>query len=310
MLELPALTPFPVSFTPISPADLEATVGDIGHGSQARVFLARFQGQDVAVKTLDTDSPSSAMQREFCNELSILAQLRHENVLTFIGGCVDSSFMIVTEYCSGGNLSSLIHDPSRTYDALAITKAICSGMAYLHSQDILHRDLKADNVLLSSSGVVKVSDFGFAKQRELASQAAIQSIVGSPSYVAPEVVENGLYSNKCDVFSFGTIVWELHARMRPFFEHGAEYKNNYLLLLVDLCRNGRRAGSISTEWPAIVQTLISLCWKQSPAERPSFADITRALDIPEPVSSPLPSPSVSPEPDSPVRAAAEPQITS
>eukprot|EP00030_Apusomonadida_sp_AF-17_P008002 a845458_22.p1 GENE.a845458_22~~a845458_22.p1 ORF type:complete len:424 (+),score=139.41 a845458_22:44-1273(+) len=286
------LSPVPEgeSFAVISMSDLESIGDDIGHGAQGRVFVATYRGERVAVKTVDSELPSDEDASDFVNELAILSRLRDDNVLRCLGGSVRAPLILVTEFCARGSLFSFLHKTAEAYDPMRFALEIACGMSYLERHQIIHRDLKAENVLITEALSCKISDFGFAKQRSYASKAALQSIVGSPNYVAPEVARDGYYNNRCDVFSYGTLVWELFARRVPFSDR--DYANSLMQQLLDICENGVRAGPIDADWPEHVQTLISLCWRTLPVERPSFAAIVSVLKSgpPPPVGAATPRP--------------------
>jgi tRNA A-37 threonylcarbamoyl transferase component Bud32 len=202
----------------------------IGAGASAEVFRATYHGTDVAVKVLRTMKGNEAEKlKELKRELGALLLLRHPNLVLFIGAGINSSgaVCLLTEYCSGGALFNLLHDPpliplswkQRCRIALDIAK----GMNCLHSYKppILHRDLKSLNLLLvdqvkseSDPVIVKITDFGLARFQAL--DQHMTGAAGTFHWMAPEVIMNQPYTIKADVYSYGIVLWEILARRKPY----------------------------------------------------------------------------------------------
>ncbi|KAI8464201.1 MAG: kinase-like domain-containing protein, partial [Monoraphidium minutum] len=159
----------------------------------------------------------------FEREIAILASIRHPNVVNFIGACHRArTRCLVTEYCARGSLDKLLHKsgvpldlPKRIEFALDIAR----GMACLHAQQpvIIHRDLKTANLLVSARFEVKVADFGLSRIKDATHlQNSRAGLEGTIEYAAPEVLRGEPYTEKCDVWSFGVVLWELLTRARPY----------------------------------------------------------------------------------------------
>eukprot|EP00198_Chlamydomonas_reinhardtii_P011501 XP_001700838.1 predicted protein [Chlamydomonas reinhardtii] len=159
------------------------------------------------------------MQRE----IEILATIRHPNVVNFIGAChTPPNVCLVTEYCARGSLDHLLHKSSIHIDTLKkvrFSMDIARGMGCLHSQKppIIHRDLKSANLLVSARFEVKVADFGLSRIKDHAqlinSRAGLE---GTVEYAAPEVLRGEPYTEKCDIWSYAILLWELIHRQRPY----------------------------------------------------------------------------------------------
>lgn len=202
----------------------------VGKGGYGRVYLARWMGADVAVKTSRfTDKDKIA--RDFYSELSVLRSLRHPNITLLIGFSFQPQCIIVTEFVRSGSLFDLLHRKRENLlhlsgwncsKVVAIAREICLGMVYLHSHGILHCDLKSSNVLLNGLREVKICDFGLAHLFEDAALQVETSVnlgcVGTHHWMAPEVLRGQEYSTAADVYSFGMILWEMISRKVPF--HG------------------------------------------------------------------------------------------
>mmetsp|Transcript_126588 Transcript_126588/g.405227 ORF Transcript_126588/g.405227 Transcript_126588/m.405227 type:complete len:1035 (+) Transcript_126588:101-3205(+) len=199
-----------------------------GRGGFGEVFRGTWSGQLVAIKEVRDTSPSDMEVCQFILEISLLSGLSHPNIVRFWRGCVDlrsgsRTLLLVTEWMDRGVLSELLHEMQEPVltaaQSLALAVAIARGMEYLHEVGILHLDLKSPNVLLSSSFLVKVCDFGLAKVRE---QVGVHTTLRgvSPVWAPPEMFDEsaGGISEKADVYSFGIILFELFTRQVPFSE--------------------------------------------------------------------------------------------
>lgn len=222
----------------VSETDIEVTER-IGEGAFGDVFRGRLWGTDVAIKLVKDNSAAelgSDALKALRAEVSILSQLRHPNIVLYLGaGTTPPSVFVVTEWCERGDLNDLLYDPSAPLSAAARVRLalhVAQGMTYLHSprRGIVHRDLKSQNLLITRHYVLKVADFGLtifqtelaktakaaANPDERAAAAFGADAVGTPQWMAPEVLEGERYNEKVDVFSFGVVLSELCARVQPY----------------------------------------------------------------------------------------------
>ncbi|GAB2232369.1 hypothetical protein Droror1_Dr00011401 [Drosera rotundifolia] len=189
--------------TSVRPGDWEIDrrllkIGEkIASGSCGDLYHGVYQGQEVAIKILRPEHLNAASEEEFAQEVAILREVEHENVVRFVGACTKSPhFCIVTEYLSGGSLYNYLHKNSRKLKLsqyLNFAIDVCKGMEYLHQNNIIHRDLKTANLLMDSDQVIKVADFGVARFQM--QEGIMTAETGTYRWMAPE---------RSDAFAFFT----------------------------------------------------------------------------------------------------------
>lgn len=150
-------------------------------------------------------------------EIEILKGLRHENIVLLLDTFeTKTEFCLVIEFCQGELFEILEEDKSLPEELIrSIAQQLVSALFYLHSNRIIHRDMKPQNILISHSGVVKLCDFGFA--RAMRDNTMMTSIKGTPLYMSPELVQEQPYNNTVDLWSLGVILYELFVGQPPFF---------------------------------------------------------------------------------------------
>ncbi|KAJ9537393.1 LOW QUALITY PROTEIN: hypothetical protein OSB04_030126 [Centaurea solstitialis] len=193
----------------------------IGIGSYCEVYHSDWKGTEVAVKKFMNQDTSGDALTQFKGEVEIMLRLRHPNVVRFMGAVTrPPNISIVTEYLPRGSLFRLLH---RSYGQLGEKRRlrmaldVAKGMNYLHTSNpiIVHRDLKTPNLLVDSDWVVKVCDFRMSSMKHNTFLSS-ESTCGTPEWMAPELLRNGPHNEKCDVFSFGVILWELATLYQPW----------------------------------------------------------------------------------------------
>ncbi|GMP59258.1 hypothetical protein CsSME_00022611 [Camellia sinensis var. sinensis] len=189
----------------------------LGQGGFGPVYKGRLSdGREIAVKKLSQSSNQG--KKEFTNEAKLLARVQHRNVVNLLGYCAHGAEkLLVYEYVANESLDKLLfksgrHDAldwKRRYDIIA---GIARGLLYLHEDShsvIIHRDIKASNILLDDKWVPKIADFGMARLFPEDQTHVNTRVAGTNGYMAPEYVMNGHLSVKADVFSFGVVILEL-----------------------------------------------------------------------------------------------------
>ncbi|KAF5730087.1 serine/threonine-protein kinase HT1-like [Tripterygium wilfordii] len=192
-------------------------------GRHSRIYRGIYKHRDVAIKLIsqpEEDEDLAAMlDGQFTSEVALLFRLQHPNIITFIAACKKPPvFCIITEYLAGGSLRKYLHhqEPNSVPLNLVLKLAldIARGMQYLHSQGVLHRDLKSENLLLDEYMCVKVADFGISCLESQCGSA--KGFTGTYRWMAPEMIKEKHHTKKVDVYSFGIVLWELLTAMIPF----------------------------------------------------------------------------------------------
>ncbi|XP_062022970.1 serine/threonine-protein kinase STY46 [Rosa rugosa] len=244
----------------------------VASGSCGDLYKGTYCSQEVAIKVLKPECVNSDMQKDFAQEVFIMRKVRHKNVVQFIGACTKlPSLCIVTEYMSGGSVYDYLHKQKGVFKLPSLLKVaidVAKGMTYLHQNNIIHRDLKAANLLMDENEVVKVADFGVARVK---SQSGVMTAeTGTYRWMAPEVIEHKPYDHKADVFSFAIVLWELLTGKLPY-----EYLTP-LQAAVGVVQKGLRPTIPKQTHPKLTE-LLEKCWQQDPALRPDFSEIIEML---------------------------------
>ncbi|XP_051500295.1 serine/threonine-protein kinase PAK 6-like [Myxocyprinus asiaticus] len=190
----------------------------IGEGSTGVVCIARekHSGRQVAVKMMDL---KKQQRRELLfNEVVIMRDYRHKNVVEmYKSALVGEELWVIMEYLQGGALTNIVSEARLTEEQIAtVCEAVLQALCYLHAQGVIHRDIKSDSILLTLDGRVKLSDFGFCAQisKDIPKR---KSLVGTPYWMAPEVVSKRPYGTEVDIWSLGIMVVEMVDGEPPYF---------------------------------------------------------------------------------------------
>lgn len=217
------------------PSSLFRIISKAGQGASGEVYLAESliqgeRGQKVAIKQMDLQA--QPRKELIINEILVMKDSQHDNIVNFLDSYLrgTSDLLVVMEYMEGGSLTEVIENNECKLNERQIA-TICNetlkGLQFLHKKHIIHRDIKSDNVLLSATGNVKITDFGFcAKLTDQRSKRA--TMVGTPYWMAPEVVKQKEYDAKVDVWSLGIMTIEMIEGEPPYLNE-EQLKALYLI---------------------------------------------------------------------------------
>uniref|UniRef100_A0A671NLQ7 Serine/threonine-protein kinase TAO3 n=1 Tax=Sinocyclocheilus anshuiensis TaxID=1608454 RepID=A0A671NLQ7_9TELE len=254
------------------PEEVFCDLHEIGHGSFGAVYFARnsFSNEVVAIKKMSYNGKQTTEKwQDIIKEVKFLEQLRHPNTIEYKGCYLkDNTAWLVMEYCLGSasDLLEVHKKPLQEVEIAAITHGALLGLAYLHSHNMIHRDVKAGNILLTEPGQVKLADFGSAS---IASPA--NSFVGTPYWMAPEVIlamDEGQYEGKVDIWSLGITCIELAERKPPLFNMNA------MSALYHIAQNDSPTLQ-SNEWSDAFRSFVDYCLLKIAQDRPSSAELLR-----------------------------------
>ncbi|KAI7981981.1 G-type lectin S-receptor-like serine/threonine-protein kinase [Camellia lanceoleosa] len=289
-LELPLF-----DFTVIADSTNNFSINNkLGEGGFGPVYKGTLEGgQEIAVKRLSKNSSQGL--DEFKNEVICIAKLQHRNLVKLLGCCIQGEeTMLIYEYMSNKSLDYFIFDQSQSMlldwsKRFHIINGIARGLLYLHQDSrlrIIHRDLKASNILLDIDMNPKISDFGIARSfGGNETEANTNRVIGTYGYMSPEYAIDGLFSVKSDVFSFGVLVLEIVSgkKNRGFYHPG--HRLNLLGHAWRLYEEGKSLELIDEAlWDSCYQIEMLrsihvglLCVQESPKDRPSMSSVVLML---------------------------------
>ncbi|XP_067426489.1 kinase suppressor of Ras 2 [Thunnus thynnus] len=259
----------------------------IGKGRFGKVFHGRWHGE-VAIRLIDIERDNEDQLKAFKREVMAYRNTRHENVVLFMGACMSPPHLaIITSLCKGRTLYSVVRDAKVVLDVnktRQIAQEMVKGMGYLHAKGILHKDMKSKNVFYDNGKVV-ITDFGlFTISGVLQAGSRREDKLRIPNgwlcHLAPEIIqqlspdteEDKLpFSKQSDVFAFGTIWYELHAREWPYKSQPAE-------VIIWQIGSGMKPNLAQTGMGKEISDILLLCWAHKQEERPSFSKLVDLLE--------------------------------
>ncbi|KAL5547610.1 hypothetical protein UlMin_002841 [Ulmus minor] len=266
----------------------------LGEGGYGPVYKGKLRkGQEIAVKRLS--KTSSQGLEEFKNEVTLTANLQHVNLVRVLGFCTKKEEkMLIYEYMPNKSLDLYLFDPTRKHvldwkKRVNIIEGVTQGLLYLQEYSnftIIHRDLKASNILLDNEMNAKISDFGMARIfRKDEREANTGRIVGTYGYVPPEYVRKGTYSMKYDVYSFGVLLLQIISSKRNSCLYGLNENLNLLEYAYELRKKGKGMkfidstlddSSLPCKLLRCLQVAL-LCVQEYPVDRPSMLEVSSML---------------------------------
>ncbi|XP_047947807.1 uncharacterized protein LOC125193911 [Salvia hispanica] len=293
----PSLEDFDInSLQIIQDADLEE-LRELGSGTFGTVYHGKWRGSDVAIKRIKKScftgrqSEQERLTNEFWREADILSKLHHPNVVAFYGVVQDGpggTLATVAEFMVDGSLRHVLLRKDRHLDRrkrLIIAMDAAFGMEYLHSKNIVHFDLKCDNLLVNlkdpSRPICKVGDFGLSKIKR--NTLVSGGVRGTLPWMAPELLNgsSSKVSEKVDVFSFGIVLWEILTGEEP-------YANMHYGAIIGGIVNNTLRPTIPSYCDSEWRQLMEQCWAPNPVMRPSFTEIASRLRVMSAAAQPQP----------------------
>ena len=267
--------------------DFEIESVPFAKGSGGEIFRAKWRDLDCVAKTCGKLTATEQSLVDLGNEISLMATIRHPNIIMFFGACFQlSPPVLLLEYCPGGNLESRMirayaegakaSERISPHQKWKYAHEIALGMTFLHkcTIPIIHRDLKPSNVLISAEDTIKITDFGLAKfspikNKFLDDKYVMTGETGSYRFMAPEVYRHEPYNQAVDVYSYALICYWLFTGVRPF----ATIKDPIVAVKYAALEHGRPNSSIIKDQK--VRAIIEQSWSEQPDSRPSFSQIVK-----------------------------------
>ncbi|KAK2462506.1 hypothetical protein APHAL10511_005476 [Amanita phalloides] len=260
--------------------DIKGDWKKLGSGSFGKVYKGTYLGIDVAIKEV-LPSADYDVAKYFDREWRLMKECRHPNICLYIGLSrappPDNRIFIVSEYIDNGNVRTYIHDKYRPFPwrlRISFATDVARALAYLHARKCIHRDLKGENLLVTSNGRLKVTDFGFAR---IAAQNAEESkrltFCGTDAYMSPEILLQNEFDLSTDIFSLGIIFCEIASRRLAGNTHFKRYPPTFGPDPEEIRR------SASTSCPQGFIDLCIACISFDPKKRPTTRDVLQCLAV-------------------------------
>ncbi|PRQ30473.1 putative protein kinase RLK-Pelle-DLSV family [Rosa chinensis] len=286
------------------PTDERVGHCDLGVYTYASVLGKSVTGRDIAVKRLSRCSGQGAL--EFKNELILISELQHTNLVQLLGFCTHGEErMLIYEYMPNRSLDYFLFDSTRVMlldwnKRCSIIEGIAQGLLYLHKYSrvrVIHRDLKASNILLDENMIPRISDFGMARIfSHNEPQANTNRVVGTYGYMSPEYAMRGTFSTKSDIYSFGVMMLEIISGRKNNSFHSDDPVLNIVGYAWELWKDGR---GLELMDPTLSDSCIEdqflrcihvglLCVEENAVDRPTISDIISMLTN-ESISLPVPT---------------------
>eukprot|EP01129_Flabellula_baltica_P016605 TRINITY_DN896_c0_g2_i1.p1 TRINITY_DN896_c0_g2~~TRINITY_DN896_c0_g2_i1.p1 ORF type:complete len:462 (+),score=107.21 TRINITY_DN896_c0_g2_i1:181-1566(+) len=233
---------------------------------------------EVAIKRLKKPITDSKMLKKFQGEVTKMASFNHPHICLFLGACTKpGNFFIVTQYHPRGDVENALHSDRHLslFTRMKWAKHAALGVNWLHQNNpiFIHRDLKSSNLLIDENDNVLVCDFGLSQTKKLGSMLKDKHRAkGTPLWMAPEVMTFQEFNEKCDVYSFGIVLWELLTRDEPYSEH-----DDFSVFRKAVCEDRERP-PIPEDCPERWADLMKSCWHHNPIARLSMEETLPIID--------------------------------
>ncbi|XP_057523711.1 L-type lectin-domain containing receptor kinase S.4-like [Amaranthus tricolor] len=266
----------------------------LGFGGFGKVYKGTLPNSNIEVAVKRISHESKQGLQEFVAEISSIGRLRHRNLVQLLGWCRrKGDLMLVYDYMPNGSLDKYLFNEPKMILSWAqrfdIIKGVASGLLYLHEgweQTVIHRDIKAGNVLLDADFNGRLGDFGLAKLYEHGANPSTTRVVGTLGYLAPELTRTGKPTPSSDVFAFGALIFEVACGRRPIEPKASSEKMFLVDWVWDIWKVGalfdvldpKLKGDYNEIEAGIVLKLGLMCSAEAPDSRPSMRQVVRYLD--------------------------------
>ncbi|XP_030956874.1 serine/threonine-protein kinase dst1-like [Quercus lobata] len=248
-------------------------LNELGKGSYGAVYKARDlrTSELVAIKVISLSEGEEGYE-EICGEIEMLQQCSHPNVVRYLGSYQgEDCLWIVMEYCGGGSVADLMNvteEPLEEFQIAFICRETLKGLAYLHSIFKVHRDIKGGNILLTEQGDVKLGDFGVAAQLTR-TMSKRNTFIGTPHWMAPEVIQESRYDGKVDVWALGVSAIEMAEGLPP---RSAVHPMRVLFMI-----SSEPAPMLEDKekWSLLFHDFVAKCLTKEPRQRPTASEMLK-----------------------------------
>ncbi|KAL0386105.1 UNVERIFIED_CONTAM: Serine/threonine-protein kinase dst1 [Sesamum radiatum] len=263
----------PECMTREDPSTKYELLHELGKGSYGAVYKARDMrtSELVAVKVISLSEGEEGYE-EIRGEIEMLQQCSHPNVVRYLGSYQGEEFLwIVMEYCGGGSVADLMNvtdEPLEEYQIAYICREALKGLSYLHSIFKVHRDIKGGNILLTEQGEVKLGDFGVAAQLTR-TMSKRNTFIGTPHWMAPEVIQESRYDGKVDVWALGVSAIEMAEGVPP----RATVHPMRVLFMISI--EPAPMLEDKEKWSLVFHDFVAKCLTKDPRLRPTAAEMLK-----------------------------------
>uniref|UniRef100_A0A8C1SKK8 RAF proto-oncogene serine/threonine-protein kinase n=1 Tax=Cyprinus carpio TaxID=7962 RepID=A0A8C1SKK8_CYPCA len=251
----------------------------IGSGSFGTVYKGKWHG-DVAVKILKVMNPTPEQLQAFRNEVAVLRKTRHVNIVLFMGYMTKTNMAIVTQWCEGSSLYKHLHVQEtnfQMFQLIDIARQTAQGMDYLHAKNIIHRDMKSNNIFLHEGLTVKIGDFGLATVKARWSGShRVEQPSGSILWMVIRMQDNNPYSFQSDVYSYGVVLYELMTGELPYSMIG---NRDQIIFMVGRGYLTPDLSKLYKSCPKAMKRLVADCIQKSKDDRPLFPQILSSIEL-------------------------------
>ena len=253
------------------------TIRLLGEGSYGKALLVRSNNENknyYVMKTISLTNMNEEKKKKTFEEVKILRKLNHPNIIKFHEVFVvkepSQTLNIIAEYADGGDLSEKIKNQKNKNKYFKESQIldwfiqICLALHHMHKKHILHRDIKSQNIFLTKNDIIKLGDFGISKSLNYTLEKA-RTIIGTPYYLSPEIIQNIPYSYKSDIWSLGVLLYEMVSLKMPF--------NAPNLPILALKIQKGEYEKLKNIWSEDLRNLIYSMLQTNPNNRPNLEDI-------------------------------------